>query len=83
MPNGQRTEVRFAELNADPLATLSQLYAALGWGDDFERVRPAVEAYRDSLKDFKMNRLATLTPEAKEVVKTRWRQWFRDLRYDM
>ena len=83
MPNGQRTEVRFENLNADPLATLSQLYAALGWGHEFERVRPAVEAYRDSLKDFKMNQHVTLKPEAREVVKTRWREWFQDLRYDM
>ena len=82
VPKSQRTEVRFEELNADPMRTLSQLYAALGWGDEFERVRPAVENYRDSLKDFKQNQHVALKPEAKEVVKRRWREWFKDLRYD-
>lgn len=83
VPQSQRTEVRFEDLSADPMATLSTLYAALGWGDEFARVRPAVEAYRDSLKDFKMNQHVCLKPEAKEVVKRRWREWFTDLRYDM
>ena len=69
-------------LEADPMTTLSRLYDALGWGNDFRRVRPAVEKYRDSLKDFKQNAHAVLSPEAKEVVRRRWREWFQDLRYD-
>ena len=81
VPGARRAEVRFQDLNADPMAALSGLYAALGW-DGFESVRPAVEAYHSSLRGFKMNEHKPLSVEAKAVVRSRWRSWFEDLRYD-
>jgi hypothetical protein len=46
-------------------------------------VRPAVESYRNSLTDFKMNQHVPMTAAARAVVRHRWRAWFQDLRYKM
>jgi hypothetical protein len=74
--------VRFDELNKDPLGTLRALYDALGWSANFASIRPAIESYAGSLRDFKMNAHARLSEEAKEVVRARWGNWFKDLGYD-
>lgn len=49
-------EVSFAELDADPLGTLSRIYATLGL-PGFEAVRPAAERYCAglALRGFKKN----------------------------
>jgi hypothetical protein len=79
---GNKHEVRFDELNKDPLGTLRALYDALGWSANFASIRPAIESYAGSLRDFKMNAHARLSEEAKEVVRARWGNWFKDLGYD-
>ena len=77
-------EVRFAELDADPVGTLRATYAALGWTEAFEKVEPAIERYRRSLVDFKKNAFPKegLSSEAEAEVRRRWRAWFEDLGYD-
>ena len=79
---GNKHEVRFDELNKDPLGTLRALYDSLGWSANFASIRPAIESYAGSLRDFKMNAHARLSEEAKEVVRARWGNWFKDLGYD-
>ena len=77
-------EVRFAELDADPVGTLRATYAALGWTEAFKKVEPAIERYRRSLVDFKKNAFPEegLSSEAEAEVRRRWRAWFEDLGYD-
>ena len=77
-------EVRFAELDADPVGTLRATYAALGWTEAFKKVEPAIERYRRSLVDFKKNAFPKegLSSEAEAEVRRRWRAWFEDLGYD-
>ena len=77
-------EVRFAELDADPVGTLRATYAALGWTYAFKKVEPAIERYRRSLVDFKKNAFPKegLSSEAEAEVRRRWRAWFEDLGYD-
>ena len=77
-------EVRFAELDADPVGTLRATYAALGWTEAFKKVEPAIERYRRSLVDFKKNAFPKegLSREAEAEVRRRWRAWFEDLGYD-
>jgi omega-hydroxy-beta-dihydromenaquinone-9 sulfotransferase len=77
-------EVRFAELDFDPVGTLRATYAALGWTEAFKKVEPAIERYRRSLVDFKKNAFPKegLSSEAEAEVRRRWRAWFEDLGYD-
>jgi hypothetical protein len=48
-------EVRYESLVADPVATLSTAYDALGLGD-FARVRPALERHVASMRAYRTNR---------------------------
>ena len=77
-------EVRFADLDADPVGTLRATYAALGWTEAFAKMEPAIERYRRSLADFKKNAFGKdgLSSEAETVVRSRWRAWFEDLGYE-
>jgi hypothetical protein len=77
----RKMEVSFEEVTEDPVTALSQVFKALGWGEDFERFRPVVEAYARSLGDFKMNEHTELGEDAKAVVRERWKAWFDDLGY--
>lgn len=45
-------------------------------------MRPTLEAYRDSLRHFRMNAHAPLSAEAERVVRERWGAWFEDLGYE-
>lgn len=86
---GNKAEVGFEALNADPLRALERVYEELGWNKQkgseaffAETMRPALEKYRDSLKHFKMNQHAPLSEEVKTVVCERWGAWFGDLGYE-
>lgn len=52
IPEGQLFEVRFEELEADPLPIVGQIYDRLSLGD-FNRVRPAMEHYLASQRAFR------------------------------
>lgn len=52
IPEGQLFEVRFEELEADPLPIVGQIYDRLSLGD-FNRVRPAMERYLATLRSFR------------------------------
>lgn len=80
IPANQRTEVRFDELNSDPIGTMKKLYDSLQW-EGLEDVLPVLQKYTASLEGFKQNQFSTLTKEAKAVVRRRWANWFKDLNY--
>jgi hypothetical protein len=89
-----KTQVRFEDLNADPLGVLRRVYGELGWSGGEARgggsgaaffegtMRPTLEAYRDSLRHFRMNAHAPLSAEAERIVRARWGAWFEDLGYE-
>lgn len=52
IPAGQLFEVRFEELEASPLEITAQIYDRLSLGD-FERVRPAMERYLATQRNFR------------------------------
>ena len=52
IPEGQLFEVRFEELEADPLPIVEQIYDRLSLGD-FNRVRPSMERYLATLRSFR------------------------------
>ncbi len=61
---GQFCEVRYEELVADPLGQMRRVYEELGTGR-FRAVRPGIEDYLASQKDYKTNRYQ-MTPELRE-----------------
>ena len=77
----RKMEVSFEEVTENTVTALSQVYKALGWGKDFARFKPVVEAYSQSLRDFKMNEHKELGEDARAVVRERWKAWFDDLGY--
>ena len=55
IPEGHFTEIRFDDLDREPIGTLESLYETLDLGP-FERTRTHVESYLTSLGRFKKNR---------------------------
>ena len=48
-------EVAFADLDADPVGTMEQLYEQLGWGEEFADMEPVYRQYTARLAGFKKN----------------------------
>jgi hypothetical protein len=55
IPPGRLVEIRYEDLDARPLEELETIYKTLELGD-FERVRPKLEAYIESLGRYEKNR---------------------------
>src|SRR5262245_57705461 len=54
IPPGNLVEVRFEQLEEDPLGQLRRIYAVLGL-PEFGRVEPAIRHYVDSIAGYKKN----------------------------
>lgn len=80
VPEGQLYELSFHDLDKKPVEEIEKIYQHLGW-NDFERLRPRVEAYTQSLRDFKKNDHRELPDEWKAVVYSRWRESFDEFGY--
>lgn len=52
---GNLVEVAFADLDADPVGTMEQLYEQLGWGEEFADMEPVYRQYTARLAGFKKN----------------------------
>ena len=59
IPPGSLAEVSFAELDADPVATLRRVYQKLRW-NDFAAVAPTLRGYCTQLEGFKKNDYAAM-----------------------
>jgi omega-hydroxy-beta-dihydromenaquinone-9 sulfotransferase len=56
IPPGQLAELRFEDLEADPLGQVQRIYRALDLGD-FDRSRPLIAAYLQTLQGYRKNTL--------------------------
>lgn len=68
--SSQLYELRYEDLVRDPHGEVKKIYAALDLGD-FEHVRPQLEAYLQTQKDYTTNR-HELEPEIKAEIQRRW-----------
>ena len=75
----QFCQVRYEDLVGDPVGEMQSVYEQLGLGD-FESVRPAIEAYFASQKDYKTNRYQ-LTPELRAEISRRWGKFIEHYGY--
>jgi hypothetical protein len=70
IPPQQISDVRYEDLIADPIGQVRRLYDELDLGD-FDTVRPALEQYLSTQKDYKPNR-HELPAELKAEIDRRW-----------
>ncbi len=70
IPTGQLVEIRYEDLDGDPLAVLEEIYGRLDLGA-FESVRQPVQSYLDQLGTFEKNTFES--PD--EVIETVNREW--------
>ncbi len=70
IPEGRLFELRFEDLDERPMAVLPRLYEQLGLGG-WERARPELERYLESLGRFEKNRFE-FPADVVEVVNRKW-----------
>ena len=75
IPKGQFHEIRFENLENDPIKELKQMYESLTI-PDFEKARPLQESYVDGLKDYKKNTFSEIDPTVREQINSRWKRSF-------
>jgi hypothetical protein len=80
IPPGRFHEVRFDQLDRDPIGQLRKLYEALGL-PDFARVEPALRRYVESQKGYRKNVFPALRPDLHWRVATEWRRCFDEWGY--
>lgn len=81
VPAGRFHEVRYEDLVANPVGELEKVYDRLQLGG-FDAVRPRVEAYFQSQKEYQTNRYATLDPTLRDQITRRWGEVIRRYGYE-
>ena len=77
----QICDVRYEDLVADPMGQIRRIYAELNLGD-FENIRPAVEAYLEKQRGYRVNR-HTLEPKIEQAIAVRWAGYCEKYGYQM
>ncbi len=81
IPEGQLVEVGYQDLIDDPMGTLAHIYDRVGLGP-FDGVRPDVQAYLDSISDYRRNSFEALSDRRVELINREWRIGFDAFGYD-
>lgn len=79
LESGRLVEIAMQDLELRPMAAVQRIYERLGLGD-FHAVEPLFQAYIDSQKRYRKNRL-TITEAEKELVRERWAEAFSTFGY--
>jgi hypothetical protein len=82
IPAGRYHEVRFEDLERDPIGQLRSAYQALGL-PDFGQVEPAVSHYVSSQTDYQKNAYPVIPPETKARIANEWRRCFEEWNYPL
>lgn len=80
IPPENLVEVRFEQLEEDPLGELRRLYADLGL-PDFGLVEPAIQRYVDSIAGYKKNTFPELSPTLRNRIAHDWQHCFEEWGY--
>ena len=79
IPEKQYHEVRFEDLETNPIKTLSEIYEQLDLGD-FNLVQPAIQKFLRAQGSYQKN-VFNLTAQEREEVARRWEVAFREYGY--
>jgi len=80
IPEGNFHEVSFADLERDPIATVSGVYKALSI-DGLERALPKIQAYVATLDGYEKNRFTPLDEPLKQRLREEWGEFYEPLGY--
>lgn len=75
IPPGQFAEIRFTDLEADPVAEIAAIYDRLGL-PAFEKTRPQLEKFVAGLDGYQKNRFPPLDSATRKLVAARWQRSF-------
>ncbi len=73
-------EVRFEDLERDPIGEMRRVYETLGL-PEFGVVEPFMQSYVASLSGYKKNTYSPLAPELRERIAREWRRCFEEWDY--
>lgn len=80
IPEGSLYELRFEDLEQHPLIQLQDAYDRLELGG-FERVRPQLETYLESIRGYTKTRYPSLSDSSRELIAKDWSNYFREFDY--
>jgi len=80
IPAGRYHEVRFEELERAPIGEMQKLYERLGL-PGFEKLRPKLQRYVDSLSGYRKNEFGELDQGLRAKIGTAWRRSFDEWDY--
>ena len=80
IPAGRLHEIRYEDLEADPVGQMQGLYEGLQLGD-FDVFEATLRQYLDSIAGYEKNRHRELEPKWKAQVAERWRRSFDEWGY--
>jgi hypothetical protein len=82
IPPGQYHELRFDELEADPIGQMERVYDALGLGE-FSQARSALERYMDGIRGYQKNEFPALSAALRRRIADAWRPCFEQWGYEL
>jgi hypothetical protein len=82
IPPGQYHELRFDELEAEPIGQMEQVYDALCLGD-FSTVRPTLERYVEGIRGYRRNEFPQLPTALRARIADAWRPCFDQWGYEL
>jgi hypothetical protein len=80
IPSDRLYQVAYAELERDPIGQVREIYHALGL-PDFRAVQQPLQAYVNSIADYKKNSFAELPSTLRERIHREWRPYFDEWQY--
>jgi omega-hydroxy-beta-dihydromenaquinone-9 sulfotransferase len=80
IPQNRFHEIRFENLERDPLRQLREVYESLGL-PPFDHVEPAFRRYLDKIVDYKKNSFAAIPPDFKGQIARECRRSFEEWGY--
>jgi len=80
IPGGQLHQVRFEDLEKDPVGQVRGIYEALDL-PDFGQAEPALRRYLNSLTGYRKNTFSESRPDVQERIAREWRQCFEEWGY--
>jgi len=80
IPKENLIEIGFSELDGTPMETMKLIYKGLDL-DDFEDAWHSMEAYLDSVKNYRRNTYPSTPREIRERINSQWGFWIKEFGY--
>jgi len=80
IPAGRHSEVRFEDIEANPIGELRRIYEALSL-PDFSEVEPAIKDYVASLAGYKKNAFPEIAADLRSRIAREWSRCFEEWGY--